>query len=800
MLTPRHTYIRLLFLISLIVCILLPNISTFVFAKDTNSKYKTILVDQLNTNYSSNKIEQLIQEGETLLKKLPPNSNNVATIHTNLAYAYHQKGEVSKVIEHLRQAAVIYEKSHDEVRLTAVLVDWAQACNSLGQITKALPLLNKAINLASKNKNNKALAAAWGVLGNSYSLVKNYDKALEAYRNSFKFAEGLDTTYTVTALNNQVNMYLLRAGMYDEQAKLAEDEGDTQEPERLLNLAREDRTNADINAKRAYKSSLGLNNLSEVKALLNFTRVLPERDHYLQQAKTILATLPDSRNKAYNLIELASYQQDSRAKIDSLEQAISVSNNIGDFRTSSFALGELGNYYEKQKSLAEAVKYTRAAIIAAQRVVALDSLYRWQWQAGRIYNLTGAKSEAIASYKQAIASLQSIRGDIANASVDLQFDVRDEVEQVYRELMALQLDKGQVQEALSISELLKLTELQNFFGDECIEIQNAVKQPSPSNSKVVITTVILNDKTYVILQEGSKVVKYYSVPINSTELQNKVKDFRRRLEYNYTNTYFSLSREFYDLLIKPMEADLEKLNPSSLTFINDGILRNVPMAALHDGKQFLIKKYPIDTTLGFEVKLQKTIPQTQKALIFGLTVEVPPFDELPNVADEVKSIQDIIGGNSYLDKDFTLSNLQNKIQKGNYSIVHIATHGFFSGTAKGTFLQAFDKQISLQEFEEILNKNANSIELLTLSACETAVGDNRSTLGLAGVAARNNVENVLASLWDVDDEDTVLLIEEFYRQLKKPNITKAEALRNAQLLLTRDSHSAMWSAFVLISN
>ena len=147
--------------------------------------------------------------------------------------------------------------------------------------------------------------------------------------------------------------------------------------------------------------------------------------------------------------------------------------------------------------------------------------------------------------------------------------------------------------------------------------------------------------------------------------------------------------------------------------------------------------------------------------------------------------------------------MQNKIQKNDYSIVHIASHSVFNGTAERTFLQAYDQQISLKEFEEIMRERKSSIELLTLSSCETAVGDNRSTLGLAGVAVRNKVENVLASLWSPNDEDTMSPIEEFYRQLKQPNITKAKALRNTQMSLITSSHPsshpAVWSTFVLIS-
>ena len=227
------------------------------------------------------------------------------------------------------------------------------------------------------------------------------------------------------------------------------------------------------------------------------------------------------------------------------------------------------------------------------------------------------------------------------------------------------------------------------------------------------------------------------------------------------------------------------------------------MAALHDGKQFLVQKYAISTRLGLNLSAQaQPEVQEQEALVFGLTVKVPPFAPLPHVNAETEAVRDILGGSRFLDQEFTLVNLEKQIQKPkNYSVVHLATHGKFRGTANSTFLQAYDRRISLQEFENVLLANTEPIDLLTLSACQTAAGDNRSTLGIAGLAARTGVKNVLASLWFVNDADTVPLIENFYFYLRQPGTTKAEALRKAQVsLISRpNSHPARWSSFILVN-
>jgi CHAT domain-containing protein len=197
----------------------------------------------------------------------------------------------------------------------------------------------------------------------------------------------------------------------------------------------------------------------------------------------------------------------------------------------------------------------------------------------------------------------------------------------------------------------------------------------------------------------------------------------------------------------------------------------------------------------------------------GLTVERPPFQALTNVRTEVASVQKILGGTKLLDRDFTLTNLQEQLQNKSYPVVHIATHGKFGVDSASTFLLTFDSRMTLEQIDEVLRQSKLSqrasqrsqklVELLTLSACQTAAGDNRAALGIAGVAVRAGVRSALASLWNINDEATVPLIEEFYTQLEQPNVTKAEALQKAQLKMIANleySHPAVWSPFILIGN
>ena len=320
--------------------------------------------------------------------------------------------------------------------------------------------------------------------------------------------------------------------------------------------------------------------------------------------------------------------------------------------------------------------------------------------------------------------------------------------------------------------------------------------------EAVINSLILSDRTYLILRLPDGTLKSYPAMLSATQMQSEIEQFRTTLEDFGTNAYLQPAQSLYNLLLRPMEADLARSKLDTLIFINDGVLRNVPMAALHDGKQFLVQKYAISTRLGLNLSTQaQPEVQEQEALVFGLTVKVPPFAPLPNVNAETEAVRDILGGSRFLDREFTLANLEKQIQKPkNYSVVHLATHGKFRGTANSTFLQAYNHRISLREFEDVLLAIKEPMDLLTLSACQTAAGDNRSTLGIAGLAARTGVKNVLASLWFINDADTVPLIEDFYIQIQKSNMNKANALRSAQMKLIsgRNAHPAIWSSFILI--
>lgn len=191
----------------------------------------------------------------------------------------------------------------------------------------------------------------------------------------------------------------------------------------------------------------------------------------------------------------------------------------------------------------------------------------------------------------------------------------------------------------------------------------------------------------------------------------------------------------------------------------------------------------------------------------GLTEARYGFSALPGVELEVSEIAAQIDSQVLLNQEFTTGKFQETFKGLGFSVVHLATHGQFSFNLEETFLFTWDGRINVKDFDKLLQTriqgDANPIGLLVLSACQTADGDRRAGLGLAGMAVRSGAGSTLATLWSVSDNSTAQLMIEFYRQLTSEEVTKAEALRRAQVKLLKDpqhSHPFFWAPFVLVGN
>ncbi|WP_107667087.1 CHAT domain-containing protein [Cyanothece sp. BG0011] len=756
--------------------------------------------------YWQGQYQEALAIWESLLQSSSP--TKVAEIHRYLGVAYQDLGQMGRAISHFQEALSIYEahpSTIEQRQLAEVLIAIGQTQNELGQGKRAIATLRQVISLAEKHHFPVLQTIAYRHLGTAFLIISDFDQAIKSYSRSRELAAVHELpTELVTTLNNLTLALLKRQTLYESQAKAAEVQGNQKEQNRLLFLAQQNHIIATETAKQALDLSQNKPNLATVRAMINLMQLEPQQN-FLSQIKNILLSSRPSRSVAQLLQNVAQLESQTEA-IKLLERAIDIATNLGDFRTQSYALGHLGHIYEQLGDYSLALEKTQQAQWAAQQVMAADSLYRWQWQAARIFEQTNQDGPAKKAYEGAITTLQKLREEIANASPALQLNVQEDVEPVYRQFLSLLLEKqpniAELQESLEVINQLQLVELQSFFGDPCLEIRQAqlAQDASLPSHTARIHTLILSKSTQMILELPDGTISSYSVALSANDIEKLIEQWRLQLESSRIPlAYRNLSERFYNLLIKPMSKSLSSASIKHLIFVNDGLLRNVPMVALHDGQKFLIEKYTISNSLGINVQFSQPITN-YRGSIFGLSVSVADFPPLPYVPQEIQQIINVVGGEKFIDESFTVLNLKQQISK-NFPIIHLATHGYFGGTAKTTFLQSFERPIFLREFEQILSQRTNPIQLLTLSACQTATGNKRAVLGLAGVALRSGVKSVLATLWSVRDKDVVSLLSRFYRYWQQ-GLSLEEAYQKTlvEVIQQPGTHPKNWSSFVLITN
>jgi CHAT domain-containing protein len=192
--------------------------------------------------------------------------------------------------------------------------------------------------------------------------------------------------------------------------------------------------------------------------------------------------------------------------------------------------------------------------------------------------------------------------------------------------------------------------------------------------------------------------------------------------------------------------------------------------------------------------------------VAGLTESVQGFPPLPDVEGEVNKLDDLYDGAVLENDSFTESNIEQQLGETPYSIVHVASHGKFQSDVRNTFLLTYDGKLNMDTLEGYMASTTyrdRPVELLTLSACQTAVGDDKAALGLGGVAVKAGARSAVATLWYINDKASSMLITEFYSNLHNTDESKAQALQKAQIELLNDprfSHPSYWAPFLLIGN
>jgi len=722
-----------------------------------------------------------------------------------------QRGDFEQAVVSWTEASRLFELEHNVGQQSSALIRTAQAYQSLGQYRDALKDLESALALAESSRDRAQAALALGMIGDVYIAIGPAETALKYLHEALRIAKDLhNDALSATILNNLGNQltaqkkYADAIAAYNESAAIAAAGNNP-------SLA----SRATINSAMA---SIQNKQVSSAKVLLD-------------RASGLIQNLPPTHDKAAGLINIGLAYLSLRSSLADAKDALllaarekfsaagAVADSIGDRRVSSYAWGHLGKLYEEENRYQEALQLTRRATFAAQQTNAPESLYRWEWQTGRLLTKLGSVDDAIGAYRRAVRTLQSIRPELSVSYGAPQTSFRETIGPVYFELVNLLLqraaslqDPNQVApyliEARDSVELFKAAELRDYFRDDCVDtaLSKITKLETVAQSAVVIYPILLADRTELLVSLPTG-LKRISVAVGAEALTKEVREFRRKLEKRTTREYLPYAQKLYDWLIRPLEADLAAFPIDTLVFVPDGALRTIPMAALHDGKQFLIAKYAVGITPSLSLSDPRPIKRVDmKVLAVGVTEAVQGFPALPNVAAELQELQTLLHSDNLVDRKFLAADLERKLKEEQYNIVHIASHGEFGDEVAKTFILTFDDKLSLDRLNQMVGVfrfRDEPLELLTLSACDTAAGDDRAALGLAGMAIKAGARSALATLWNINDEASVDLVLDFYRALKEPTSSRAGALQQAQLKLLnnpRYEHPGFWSAFLMINN
>ncbi|BAZ16723.1 hypothetical protein NIES4071_86010 [Calothrix sp. NIES-4071] len=747
------------------------------------------------------------------------------------------QGQPENALLSWQEAINIYSQIQDSSGKIGTQINQAQALQALGLFRRARNTLEN-VNLDLEKQQDTVLKATGLLsLGNAMRVVGDLDSSLRVLDNASKLASSKEIL---------AEILLSKGNTVQAQKKTLREDGTTE-------------------AIQLYQQAAATSEkpTTQVQAQLNILRLLvssSQPDQWRgaqtlsQQLQAKLDNLPPSHSTVYARINFAQSLIKLANKTDStgtspqdactnghpictaakaIVTGIKQAQSLKDLRAEAYAVGTLGNLYEQTQQWTIAENLSKQALKLSEGIQAKDISARWLWQLGRIKsadsNPERNQQQALVAYEQTVNILISLRRDLASVSRDVQFSFREEVEPVYRQYVRLLLlsQNGQpdfktLEKARKTIEALQVAELNNFFRSACVDAQPVeIKNIDRNQATSVIYPFILSDRLAVITwfpnQPQEKSLKLHTINISQSDFEKQVSTLRQQLTIRSTYEFLPLAQNMYNWLIRPIEADLQNSRVRNLVFVLDGRLQGIPMAALHDAQknEYLVQKgYDIALTPGLELLPFRNAGRVkQQGIIAGINqpnkISNQTFPELPAVTRELETItKNLSNTKELLNNNFTPEKFEQAVTSFPAPIVHLATHGKFSSRAEDTFILAWAEPVTIKQLDSVLKARESqqqAIDLLVLSACQTAVGDERAALGLAGIAVQSGARSTIGSLWSVNDDATTDLMIDFYKEYINNQKTRGEALRLAQTsLLSGDNptfkHPYYWAPFVLVGN
>ncbi len=736
-----------------------------------------------------------------------------STVQAETPAATLERGDYAAAIDYwsseLRQA----DPAGPPARRHELLMRRGEAYRTLGHYRDAVSDFSALYQEAGNSGDQVWQALAAGALGNAYAQIGQLEPAHSLLHEALSLARRLDLPLLGAATSNHLGNLLARSNQ--------------PEPARAgyLDALEWARNNGDQALVLRVRINLARLELADrpAQALAILADVHEKAGQLAPGQERVLLLLAVGR-LAQRMEGLEGEAAKSRIALShaALQEAAMAATALGDRRLISLAQGTLASLYESAGQTEQAVGLTEQAIINAQTVSAHDLMLEWEWRLGRLLRGANDRTGAVSAFRRAVYHVQAIRADIPIEYTDGRSSFRETLEPLYLGLTDLLLqwageepdpDREQtlLTEARDTIELLKSSELQDYFKDSC------VVNRSPAQSVDVIAPrtailypIILPDRLELLVSVGQR--KYRrSVAVSAREINRSARRLARNLRGKADAPLLRFAtaeaKKLHRWLIEPLAPLLESNGIDTLVYVPDGSLRLLPLTALFDGKRFLVERFAIVTVPGMSLLDPQPIPrQAMNSLLVGVSEPVQGFGALPGVVDELNTLSGLLPARVMLDQAFVSKRFEARMLESPYRIVHIASHGVFSGSPEDSFVLTYDARLDMNDLERLLSSGRfvdKPVELLTLSACQTAAGDDRAPLGLSGIALKSGVRSALGSLWSVADEAARALVAEFYTQLRHSGVSKAAALRRAQLKLLqtqRFRHPFFWSPFILVGN
>ncbi|NJL90301.1 MAG: CHAT domain-containing protein [Coleofasciculaceae cyanobacterium SM2_1_6] len=717
------------------------------------------------------------QQALTIQQELG-NRRSEAIILNNLGNTHRALGQLEEALQFFSQALVVRREVGDRNGEARTLNNLGLLQSELGRYPQAQEHYQAAANLFERLNNQPDFGTALNNLGSILQTQGNFAGALEYYQRSLEIAQKVgDRAGEAVRLNNLGEIY-----RQQRQLDLA-----LAYYQKALDLSRE--------VKDLFTEATILGNLAAIyQTQRKFEQALPLQEQALKLRQQVGDRLGESQTlsalgNTYRLLDrpqaaLNAFQQSVQISLE-IRRTLRRENRQGFLETQRDQINRLIDFSIEQNQTALAYQWANLATVAELA------------DYSRLINARVANPAA----QRAIEAWQEQNQKLSNLREQLRTNFSLELSQQINALQGELNTQGEAiaQQFPAVAELFETTptdiaQLQSNLPAGTVVLHPVLLFSTPDVLEAIALFVITKDQITVT-----------KAAISSEEFTQLVSQYNRQLQTPSQVTWRATSRRLYDLLIRPVEAEINRLQPQQLSIIATDKLRYIPFETLYDQetRQFLIQKYPINNLTRLS---QRNLSNPASAEISLLAFGNPRPEgrsNLPGAEAEVNSIAALIPGTElHLRQSATLDTFKNAAPK--FSVLHIATHGCFVrggcpdlGMSENTILFA-DQNLEIADAALL---GLDKVNLVTLSACQTAVQPQNSGeefVGIAYLFERAGARSVVASLWDVDDGATKQLMVSFYEGIQQ-GLTKAEALRQAKLNLG-SRHPYYWSAFILIGD